>query len=44
MGFLTSMGSRLFSATFIPADGERVLRVYNVLNPEKLDWLARSDS
>jgi RNA polymerase sigma-70 factor (ECF subfamily) len=43
-GFLTWMGRRLFSATSIATDGERILAVYNVLNPEKLDWPTGGES
>jgi RNA polymerase sigma-70 factor (ECF subfamily) len=35
-GFLTWMEGRLFSATSIATDGERILAVYSVLNPDKL--------
>jgi RNA polymerase sigma-70 factor (ECF subfamily) len=37
-GFLTRMEGRLFSATSIATDGERIFAVYTVLNPDKLAW------
>jgi RNA polymerase sigma-70 factor, ECF subfamily len=37
-GLLTWLGTRLFSALSIATDGERILAVYIVLNPDKLKW------
>jgi hypothetical protein len=38
------MGSRLFAASVITTDGERILGFCNVLIPEKLAWPARGES
>lgn len=40
----TYVGGRLFSVTALETDGARILAAYNLLNPDKLERLARRRS